>query len=164
MRILFCGAPLLYLKNVTSFKSTQYTFFIDEINANINNLYFFQNELAVSEFIQNIVETLNSYFKKVVSVFNADYYKFQLRNVCINLFLVFVSFRLKHMYPCWKEPRPANNLKMQKETKRHFAIQNINRPLNSHAFAVSLTLSTSLSRSHATINKSHALSSFKLKS
>ena len=44
------------------------------------------------------------------------------------------------------------------------SLHNICRPLNSHAFGVSLTLSTSLSRSHATINKSHALSSFKLKS
>ena len=90
-------------------------------------MYFFQNELAVSEFIQNIVETLNSYFKKVVSVFNADYYKFQLRNVCINFFLIFVSFRLRHMYPCRKEPQPVDNLKIKKGTKRHFAIQNINK-------------------------------------
>lgn len=55
--------------------------FQNEININIDNLYFFQNELAVSEFIQNIVETLNSYFKKVVSVFNIDYRKIQLIDV-----------------------------------------------------------------------------------
>ena len=35
-----------------------------------------------------------------------------------------------------------------------------NRPLNSHAFGVSLTQFASLSRSHATISKSHAYSSF----
>jgi FtsZ-binding cell division protein ZapB len=34
------------------------------------------------------------------------------------------------------------------------------RPLNSHAFGVSLTQFASLSRSHATFSKSHAYSSF----